>query len=124
MFRQYKRRWRASTLCVNGKYLRDQILARFSESDRLAVDPARRQPATGEMFVLWDGGRLVVKRVEYVNSGPAFQAGDNGDPPALRLKSANPHYTSLADEVHIVGRGTVDRQAGITGARRSPAILA
>ncbi len=30
------------------------------------VDVARRVPATGEMFVLWDGNGLVVKRIEVV----------------------------------------------------------
>ena len=68
------------------------------DGDRLVVDTARRTPATGELFVLWDGTGLVVKRVE-----PVHEAG----PPRLRLLSANsdyPAYTSLADEVHIVGK--------------------
>ena len=70
----------------------------LSEGDRLLVDTARRLPETGEMFVLWDGNGLVVKRVERVNDGEA---------PALRLKSANPAYTDytcLAEEAHIVGK--------------------
>ncbi len=36
----------------------------FREGDRLVVDTARCVPAPGELFVLWDGTGLVVKRVE------------------------------------------------------------
>lgn len=71
----------------------------LSEGDRLLVDTSRKIAASGEMFVLWDGGGLVVKRVEYVNE-------PNGDP-ALRLKSANPSYddyTVPAQDAHIVGK--------------------
>ena len=67
------------------------------EGDRLMVDTARRRPATGELFVLWDGNGLVAKRVETLR----------GEPPRLRLLSANPDYgpyTCLADEVHIAGK--------------------
>ena len=67
------------------------------EGDRLMVDISRRVPATGEMFVLWDGNRLVVKRVEAVR----------GEPPRLRLISANPDYapyTCLAEDAHIAGK--------------------
>ena len=69
------------------------------EGDRLMVDVARRIPATGEMFVLWDGTGLVVKRVEHVR--------DAADPPRLRLKSTNPDYddyTCDPEEAHIVGK--------------------
>ena len=62
------------------------------------VDVARRIPATGEMFVLWDGTGLVVKRVEHVR---------DADPPRLRLKSTNPgydDYTCDPEEAHIVGK--------------------
>ena len=68
------------------------------EGDRVMVDTARRMPATGEMFVLWDGTGLVVKRIE---------AGRDADPPTLRLISANrdyPPYTCLAENAHIVGK--------------------
>ncbi len=78
----------------------DSMEPELSEGDRLLVDTARRVPETGEMFVLWDGAGLVVKRVE------RLPAGDDA-PPRLRLKSANPgydDYTCLADEVHIVGK--------------------
>ena len=67
------------------------------EGDRLMVDTAKRRPATGELFVLWDGNGLVVKRVETLR----------GEPPRLKLLSANPDYepyTCLADEVHIAGK--------------------
>ena len=68
------------------------------EGDRLVVDTARRVPAAGELFVLWDGDGLVVKRVE-----PAREPG----PPKLRLLSANPDYppyTRLVDDIHVVGK--------------------
>ena len=71
----------------------------LSEGDRVLVDTSRRIPATGEMFVLWDGNGLVVKRLEPAN--------DTGGEPALRLKSTNPgyaDYTCLAQDVHIVGK--------------------
>ena len=70
----------------------------LSEGDRLLVDTSKRVPATGEMFVLWDGIGLVVKRVERVAA--------TGEP-ALRLKSANADYadyTAPAGDVHIVGK--------------------
>ena len=70
----------------------------LSEGDRLLVDTSRRRPETGEMFVLWDGNGLVVKRVELANRSGA---------PALRLKSAHPdyaNYTCLAQDVYIVGK--------------------
>ena len=70
----------------------------MSEDDRIVVDTARRIPATGEMFVLWDGNGLVVKRVETLREpGPS----------RLRLISANPDYTPyscLAEDAHIVGK--------------------
>ncbi len=59
----------------------------------------RPPPATGEMFVLFDGTGLVVKRVEPVHGAGAAHE--------LRLKSANPDYndyTVLAEDVHIVGK--------------------
>ena len=70
----------------------------MSEGDRLMVDTAVRVPVTGEMFVLWDGNGLVVKRIEIVR-----EAG----PSRLKLLSANPEYASytcLAGEVHIAGK--------------------
>ena len=83
-------------LRVRGESMEPEL----SEGDRLLVDTARRVPETGEMFVLWDGGGLVVKRVEHVRD-------DDGAAPELRLKSANPDYadyTCLAEDVHIVGK--------------------
>ena len=70
----------------------------IGEGDRIVVDIARRTPATGEMVVLWDGGGLVVKRVEML---------PRAEPPAIRLISANPAYqpyTCLVDDAHIVGK--------------------
>ena len=75
----------------------DSMEPLIGEGDRIVVDISRRMPVTGEMVVLWDGGGLVVKRVELM---PGSQ------PPGIRLISANPAYepyTCLADEAHIVG---------------------
>ena len=80
-------------LRVRGNSMEPEI----RESDRFVVDTARRSPATGELFVLWDGTGLVVKRVEAVG----------GEPPRLRLLSASagdPPCTCLAEEAHIVGK--------------------
>ena len=71
----------------------------LSGGDRLVVDTADRDPATGVLFVLWDGNGLVVKRIETVSA--------DGGPQAFRLKSANPRYADydcLAGDVHIAGR--------------------
>ena len=66
------------------------------DGDRVVVDTARRIPVTGELFVLWDGTGLVVKRV----------AGLSADG-MLSLLSANPDYPAYecrAEEAHIVGK--------------------
>ena len=71
----------------------------LSEGDRLLVDTSRRVPGAGEMFVLWDGNGLVVKRVEPIAK--------TGREPGLRLKSTNAEYadyTAPAGEVQIVGK--------------------
>lgn len=76
----------------------DSMEPLVSDGDRLLVDIARRAPGTGELAVLWDGGGLVVKRVEVL---------PRAEPPHLRLHSANPGYepyTCLAEEAHIVGK--------------------
>ena len=76
----------------------DSMEPLLGEGDRIVVDISCRVPVTGEMMVLWDGGGLVVKRVEMLTLS---------DPPAIRLLSANPDYqpyTCLADEAHIVGK--------------------
>ena len=65
------------------------------DGDRLGVDTARRVPAAGELFVLWDGNGLVVKRV-------VPEPGEG----TMRLVSANPEhaeYSPRAADVHIVG---------------------
>ena len=97
-------------LKVRGKSMEPEL----REGDRLVIDTARRVPAIGELFVLWDGDGLVVKRVEPVrrqpdDPGPGPDPGPDPDPgpPRLRLISANPDYppyTRLADDLHIVGR--------------------
>ena len=71
----------------------------LSEGDRPLVDTAHPMPETGQMFVLWDGSGLVVKRVKHVHA--------DGGARELRLNSANPDYADyncLAGEVHIVGK--------------------
>ena len=76
----------------------DSMEPLISDGDRLLVDVARRIPGTGELAVLWDGGGLVVKRVEML---------PHSEPPRLRLHSANPEYepySCLAEEAHIVGK--------------------
>ena len=68
------------------------------EGDRPIVDTARRVPATGELFVLRDGGGIVVKRIERMR---------DAGPPRLRPISSNPDYTPatcLAGEVEVVGK--------------------
>ena len=80
-------------LRVRGESMEPEL----SEGDRLLVDTSNRVPATGEMFVLWDGNGLVVKRVDHAAA----------EEPALLLKSANPDYadyTALAGDVHVVGK--------------------
>ena len=79
-------------LRVRGESMEPEL----SEGNRLLIDTARRVPETGEMFVRWDGSELVVKRVEHVRA--------DGDAPELRLNSANPDYTCLAEGVHMVGK--------------------
>ena len=66
------------------------------EGDRIVVDTARTMPAAGELFVLWDGTGLVVKRIEALTAEGM-----------LRLASAHPDYAPYersADDVHIVGK--------------------
>ena len=82
----------------------------LGEGDRLVVDTARRMPGAGELFVLWDGDGLVVKRVEPVHEPPGEKGDGREDgrgPPRLRLLSANPDYPAYvrrADDIHIVGK--------------------
>ena len=76
----------------------DSMEPEIREGDRLVVDTNAQRPATGELFVLWDGSGLVVKRVEAMTGEES---------PRLRLRSANPDYppyTCLAEETHIVGK--------------------
>ena len=75
----------------------DSMEPAIHDGDRLLVDTGRKTPATGEMAILWDGGGLVVKRVEAI---------PRADPPRLRLISANPAcqpHDRLAGEAHIAG---------------------
>ena len=79
-------------LKVRGRSMEPEL----REGDRLVVDTARTAPALGELFVLWDGDGLVVKRVERAPEAAR-----------LRLVSANPDYPPYerdAGDVHIVGR--------------------
>ena len=66
------------------------------EGDRIVVDTGRTMAAAGELFVLWDGTGLVVKRIAALTAEGM-----------LRLASAHPDYAPYerpADEVHIVGK--------------------
>ena len=85
---------------VRGKSMEPEL----GEGDRLVIDTARTVPALGELFVLWDGDGLVVKRIETVRGAPGEP---DPEPPRLRLVSANPGYPPyerLASDVHVVGR--------------------
>ena len=80
------------------RVLHHGLARRCARATASSSTTARRVPAAGELFVLWDGDGLVVKRVE-----PAHEPGA----PKLRLLSANPAYppyTCLAADVHIVGK--------------------
>ena len=92
------------------------------EGDRLVIDTARRDPAAGELFALWDGTGLVVKRVE-----------PHPEDKALRLHCTNPawpRYSRPDDDVHIVSARCCGRSpacepqrplgAAPTAATRSP----
>ena len=71
----------------------------LSDGDRLLIDTSKQHPVAGELFVLWDGSGLVVKRVE-------IDRDERGEP-ALRLKSTNPEYVDYmvrAEDAHIVGK--------------------
>ncbi len=71
----------------------------LSDGDRLLIDTSKQLPVAGELFVLWDGSGLVVKRVE-------IDRDDRGEP-ALRLKSANPEYVDYmvrTEDANIVGK--------------------
>ena len=77
----------------------DSMEPELSDGDRLVVDTAVHTPATGEMFVLWDGAGLVVKRIEVLPPDEGAQR--------LRLKSANPDYADYdcpAADAHVAGR--------------------
>lgn len=68
------------------------------EGDRLIVDTTRRVPHTGELFVLRDGERTVVKRIERMYGSAQ---------PRLRLISTNPAcapVTCLAEDVEPIGK--------------------
>ena len=74
----------------------------LGEGDRLVVDTGRQVPGAGELYVLWDGDGLVVKRVE-----PVHRTGRGTGAPALRLISVSPDYPDYecrAEDIHIVGK--------------------
>ena len=107
-FIQEKARWRLPEAMVRHEVAADPEALRIlkvrgnsmepelREGDRIVVDTARPVPAPGELFVLWDGAGLVVKRVEALTAEGT-----------LRLASAHPDYPPYerpADEVHVVGK--------------------
>lgn len=68
------------------------------DGDRLLVDTSKQVPETGELFVLWYGNGIVVKRVESVTG-----AGE----PGLRMTSTNADYGDYiapAGDIYIVGK--------------------
>ena len=79
----------------------DSMVPEMKEGDRIVVDVSRKQPATGETFVLWDGNGIVVKKVDTASPG------EDGEEPRIRLISENPDYppySCLADDVHVLGK--------------------
>ena len=76
----------------------DSMTPTLFSGDRIMVNRMDTNPARPGIFGLWDGGALVVKRVEKI---PA------SDPVKLRLISDNPlhgAYEVLAEDTNIIGR--------------------
>lgn len=76
----------------------DSMEPLLSSGDRILIDKSQTVPVPPGIFVVWDGGGLVAKRIEHI---------PNTDPPKLRLNSINSNYSDyecLEDEVRIIGR--------------------
>lgn len=75
----------------------DMMMPELHPSDRVVVDTSRPWPSLGELYVLWDGNAIVVKRVGW---------GDNSEPFKYRLLSEgrfHPPYTCLRSEIRFFG---------------------
>jgi len=76
----------------------DSMEPTLRSGDKILVDLSDTNPATPGVFVMYDGGGTVVKRIERL---PATE------PAMLRLVSDNPlhgKYEVLASDIKIVGR--------------------
>lgn len=76
----------------------DSMEPTLRSTDRVMVDTGDTNPARPGVFLVWDSGAAVVKRVELI---PATE------PAQFRLSSDNPHhgeYEVRADMVNVVGR--------------------
>ena len=76
----------------------DAMVPELRSSDRILVDTSRRLPALGELFVLWDGNAIVVKRTERIHGSA---------PSTIRLHSDgrfHSPYTCLASETRLFGK--------------------
>jgi phage repressor protein C with HTH and peptisase S24 domain len=60
----------------------DSMLPTMSNGDRIMVDTSHKRPSPPGVYVLWDGARLVAKRVAIIP----------GDPTQVRLHSDKPLY--------------------------------
>ena len=72
------------------RYEGDAMAPELQPGDRIVVDTSRRWPTLGDLFVLWDGNAIVIKRFERVH---------DSEPPTIRLHSDacfHPPYTCLA----------------------------
>ncbi|TGG91427.1 MAG: S24 family peptidase [Aphanocapsa feldmannii 277cV] len=66
--------------------------------NRIVVDTSRHWPTPGELFVLWDGDSIVIKRYKRVW---------DSEPPTIRLHSADrlqPPYVCLTSEARFLGK--------------------
>ena len=81
-------------LKAEGNAMASELLA----GDRIVVDTSRHWPTLGELFVLWNGNPIVIKRYERVWDSA---------PPTIRLHSAgrfHPPYVCLASEARFLGK--------------------
>lgn len=76
----------------------DSMLPTLQPGDRVFVDTRRREPNPEGVFVLYDGGAVVVKSLQIIRGT---------DPLRIRVISDNtkyPAYDILAEESNIIGR--------------------
>jgi len=76
----------------------DSMEPLLSSGDRILIDKSKTVPVPPGIFVVWDGGGLVAKRIEHV---------PKSKPATLRLRSINPDYQDYErreEDVRIIGR--------------------